>query len=73
MNDKNTKISSLFPEDVRSLGRVYGFSVEGYVNFEAQRVRETTLETTPLMKAIEEKATQVASCDEISTDKGQTS
>ena len=51
MNDKNTKISSLIPEDVRSLGRVYGFSVEGYVNFEAQRVRETTLETTPLMKA----------------------
>ena len=45
MNDKNTKISSLIPEDVRSLGRVYGFSVEGYVNFEAQRVRETTNES----------------------------
>lgn len=60
---------SLIPDDVRALGQVYGFSVEGYVNFEATRLRAHTLETTPLMQALErtpapqaeEAAAQVAS------------
>lgn len=46
------------PEDVVTLGKVYGFSVEGYVNFEPVRLRQTALEATPLMRAL--KATQSA-------------
>ena len=45
---------ALIPDDVVALGRVYGFSTEGYVNFEPARLRSLQLEATPLMKAIKD-------------------
>ena len=45
------------PEDVVTLGKVYGFSVEGYVNFEPVRLRQTALEATPLMRALKANQT----------------
>ncbi len=43
----------IIPDDVVALGRVYGFSVEGYVNFEPQRERRKVLDSTPLMNTLE--------------------
>ncbi len=43
---------ALIPDDVAALGRVYGFSVEGYVNFAPERVRARTLEHSPLMTSL---------------------